>query len=84
MARRRGRGVIELEAPSFYREILLYPFEHGPGTPISRGVEALLVLLSQLATAAGAVREWLAPDEGWRGRARGGRVDSPRTPSAVP
>jgi hypothetical protein len=84
MARRRGRGVIELEAPSFYREILLYPFEHGPGTPISRGVEALLVLLSQLATAVGAVREWLAPDEGWRGRARGGRVDSPRTPSAVP
>jgi GT2 family glycosyltransferase len=84
MARRQGRGVISLESPSFYRDILAYPFEHGPGTPISRGKETLLVLLSQMATAVGAVREWLAPDEGWRGRARLARVDSPRTPSAVP
>ena len=68
----------------FYRDILAYPFEHGPGTPVSRGKETLLVLLSQLATGVGALREWLAPDEGWRARARLGRVESPRTPSAVP
>jgi GT2 family glycosyltransferase len=84
MARRRGRGVIELESPSFYKDILSYPIEHAAGTRASRSKETLLVLLSQLATAIGALREWIAPDEGWRGRARRGRIESPGTPSAVP
>jgi GT2 family glycosyltransferase len=84
MARRRGRGVIELESPNFYREILSYPLQHAEGTRASRVKETLLVLLSQAATAVGALREWIAPDEGWRGRARGGRLERPRTPSAVP
>jgi GT2 family glycosyltransferase len=84
MARRRGRGVIELESPSFYRDLLAYPLEHAPGTAAHRGAETMLVLLSQLATAFGAVREWIAPDEGWRGRARNGRLGSPQAPSAVP
>jgi GT2 family glycosyltransferase len=84
MARRRGRGVIALESPSFYREILTYPFDHTPGTFAARSAETMLVLLSQVATAAGAVREWLAPDEGWRARARNARLGRPTAPSAVP
>jgi hypothetical protein len=84
MARRRGRGVIELESPSFYREILAYPFEHAPGTRVRRSTEAMLVMLSQIATAVGAVREWIAPDEGWHGRARNARRDSPKAPSTIP
>jgi glycosyltransferase involved in cell wall biosynthesis len=84
MAQRRGRGVIQLEAPSFYRDILAYPMEHAEGTAAFRGKETMLVLLSQIATAIGAVREWIAPDEGWRGRVRSGRLDGHRAPSATP
>ena len=84
MARRRGRNAIELESPSFYRDILSYPFRHAPGSVVSRGAETMLVLLSQVATAAGAVREWIAPDEGWRGRASSERLDSPKAPSTIP
>jgi GT2 family glycosyltransferase len=84
MARRRGRGMIALESPSFYRDILAYPFAHAAGTAGYRAVETVLVMLSQVATAAGAVREWLAPDEGWRGRSQTGRLDSPTAPSTIP
>jgi GT2 family glycosyltransferase len=83
MAQRRGRGVIQLESPSFYRDILAYPLGHAPGTPAFRGTETMLVMLSQVATAVGAVREWIAPDEGWRGRRRNGRRDSRKAPSAI-
>lgn len=84
MARRRGRGMIELESPSFYREILAYPFDHAGGTRARRSVEAMLVMLSQLATALGAVREWIAPDEGWHSRARNARLDGAKAPSTIP
>jgi len=84
MARRRGRGVIELESPSFYRDILTYPLQHASGNRVRRIGEVMLVILSQVATAAGALREWLAPDEGWRARSKNGRLDSPKAPSAIP
>jgi len=84
MARRRGRGVLELEAPSFYRELLTYPLQHASGNRVRRVGETMLVLLSQIATAAGALREWLAPDEGWRARAKNGPLDSPTAPSTIP
>ncbi|HEX7981546.1 MAG TPA: glycosyltransferase [Gemmatimonadaceae bacterium] len=83
MARRRGRGVIALEAPSFYSDILAYPILHTAGSRVSRGKATMLVLLSQMATALGALREWIAPDEGWRGRARHGRRGRSKAPSAV-
>jgi len=84
MARRRGGSMIALESPSFYRDILAYPMRHATGTAMARGVETMLVLLSQVATAAGAVREWIAPDEGWQGRTRRERIDSPKAPSTIP
>ena len=59
MARRRGRSGIELESPSFYRQILTYPLEHSePGRAVRN---AALVVLSQVATMMGAVREVLSP-----------------------
>jgi len=81
MARRRGHGVIELESPDFYREILVYPLSRDSGMRALQGTG--LVLLSQLATAAGGLREWIAPDEGWRVRARSRRL-APKAPSAIP
>jgi glycosyltransferase involved in cell wall biosynthesis len=61
MARRRGQMGIELESPSFYREILTYPLRQGHGLRALQ-YEAL-VLLSQLATATGALWEWkISPD----------------------
>jgi GT2 family glycosyltransferase len=83
MAQRRGRGMIALESPSFYRGLLAYPLQHASGSRATRGAETMLVVLSQMATALGAVREWIAPDEGWRGRARNARLDSPKAPSAI-
>ena len=84
MAQRRGSGVIELESPSFYRDILSYPVDHAPGTRASRMVETMLVVLSQIATAVGAAREFIAPDEGWHGRARNGRRrGKSKVPSAI-
>jgi len=76
--------MIELESPSFYREILAYPFDHAPGTRLRRSTEAMLVMLSQVATAVGAVREWIAPDEGWRGRAKNTRLGGSKAPSTIP
>jgi GT2 family glycosyltransferase len=84
MARRRGRAGIELESPSFYREIFAYPLDHSTGNLAFRGEAVMLVVLSQMATAVGALREWIAPDEGWRARARNGQVASPKAPSAIP
>lgn len=65
MARRRGRGGIQLESPSFYREILLYPLRQQFG---ARALQyTALVLLSQAATAVGAFWEWaIAPDPSFR------------------
>jgi GT2 family glycosyltransferase len=65
MARRRGRGGIQLESPSFYREIVLYPLRQRLG---ARAIEyTALVLVSQGATAAGAFWEWaIAPDPAFR------------------
>jgi hypothetical protein len=60
------------------------PFDHAPGTRARRSTEAMLVMLSQLATAVGAVREWIAPDEGWRGRARNAQLDSSKAQSTIP
>ena len=59
MARRRGRSGIELEAPSFYRQILLYPLRHSERGRAFRNVA--LVALSQVATMIGAVGEVLSP-----------------------
>ena len=61
MAQRSGRTGIQLESLSFYRDILTYPLRQ------ERGLRALrdeaLVLLSQVATATGALWEWgIAPD----------------------
>jgi GT2 family glycosyltransferase len=81
MARRRGHGVIDLESPGFYREILAYPLQRDSGMRALQG--AGLVLFSQMATAAGGFREWLAPEEGWRARARSRRL-APNAPSAIP
>ena len=59
MARRRGRSGIELEAPGFYRQILTYPLRHSePGRAMRH---AALVVLSQVATMAGAIGEVLSP-----------------------
>ena len=59
MARRRGRSGIELESPSFYRQILAYPLRHSEHGRAVRN--AALVVLSQVATMAGALREVLVP-----------------------
>ena len=59
MARRRGRSGIELESPSFYRQILTYPLEHSERGRAARN--AALVVLSQVATMMGAVREVVTP-----------------------
>jgi GT2 family glycosyltransferase len=65
MARRRGHAGIELESPSFYREILFYPLRQRLGAR-ALGYTAL-VLLSQAATAAGAFWEWvIAPDPSFK------------------
>ena len=81
MSRRRGRSGIELEAPGFYQEILTYPLRR-------EGVKgvgyAALVLLSQVATFAGGVREWFGPSRQWSMPAVTGEHPSPRASSATP
>ena len=59
MARRRGRSGIELESPSFYRQIITYPLQHSGDGRALRNVA--LVVLSQVATMMGAVREVVTP-----------------------
>jgi GT2 family glycosyltransferase len=56
MARRTGRRGVTVERPHFYGDMLLYPLRQPGGR---RWLYAALVLLSQIATAAGAGRELL-------------------------
>ena len=58
-ARRRGRRGVELEAPSFYTELLTYPLREKAVSAPRRLLNAGLVLLSQVATVVGAGRELL-------------------------
>lgn len=58
-AARRQRRAIRLEPARFYSRLLAYPVRHGRG--MRRWTQAALVLLSQVATAAGAARELLRP-----------------------
>jgi GT2 family glycosyltransferase len=82
MARRRGRSGIELESPGFYRQILTYPLRRGAG---ARAVpHAALVLLSQIATFAGGMRELFVPSGRWAVPASTGERPSPRATSAAP
>jgi len=81
MSRRRGRSGIELEAPGFYQEILTYPLQRMG----ARGLGyAALVLLSQVATFAGGVREWLVPAGQWTIPAATGEHPAPRASSTTP
>jgi GT2 family glycosyltransferase len=78
MARRHGRSGIELEAPGFYRQLLTYPLKHSAD---GRGVRnAALVLVAQVATVVGALREWLVPAGRWTAPAE---PDKRRTPQAT-
>ncbi|PYP75341.1 MAG: glycosyl transferase [Gemmatimonadetes bacterium] len=81
MARRRGRSGIEMEAPSFYRQILAYPMRHSEkGKAVG---DTALVLLSQIATAAGALRELLGPEERRPATVPTGEHPSPDASSAT-
>lgn len=81
MARRRGRSGIELESPGFYRQILTYPLRHSdPGRAVRN--EAL-VLLSQVATLAGGVREWLVPGRRRSLPSTSGEHRAPHASSAI-
>ena len=55
MARRKGHSGLELESPHFYRQLLTYPLRDGLSARTMR--YAALVLVSQVATLAGAVHE---------------------------
>jgi GT2 family glycosyltransferase len=77
MARRHGKSGIELEAPGFYRQILTYPLKHSTDGRAVRNTA--LVLLAQIATAAGALREWLIPAGRWAAPVT---TDKRRTPQA--
>jgi GT2 family glycosyltransferase len=63
MARRRGGSGIELESPRFYRQILTYPLLHSEHGSAVRN--AALVLLAQIATVCGGLRDWLEHDARW-------------------
>jgi GT2 family glycosyltransferase len=58
-ARRRGKRGVQLEAPTFYAELLTYPMRDGSSRVPRRVLNTGLVLLSQVATIAGAARELL-------------------------
>lgn len=81
MAQRRGRSGIELESPSFYRQILTYPLRHGERGQRVRN--AALVVLSQMATATGAFRELFLPAGRWVAQARAREHPAPHA-SSVP
>lgn len=57
IARRSGRQGLRLEAPRFYAGLVAYPLQRAHGVTAWRS--AALVLLSQVATGIGAVRELL-------------------------
>jgi len=81
MAQRRGGSGIELESPSFYRQILTYPLKHSADGRALRNTA--LVLLAQIATAAGGLREWLVPAGRWMAPAQTVSTDH-LTPRALP
>ncbi len=81
MARRRGRSGIDLESPGFYRQILTYPLKHSSDGRALRNTA--LVLLAQIATASGGLREWLVPSGRWTAPTRTGEPEL-LTPRAVP
>jgi glycosyltransferase involved in cell wall biosynthesis len=81
MARRRGSAGITLEAPGFYRQILTYPLRHSERGRAVRN--AALVLLAQIATMAGGLREWLIPGGRWMVPARTGEHRSPHASSVT-
>jgi GT2 family glycosyltransferase len=58
-ARRRGKRGVQLEAPTFYAELLTYPLRDRSSSAPRRLANVGLVLLSQVATVAGAARELL-------------------------
>jgi GT2 family glycosyltransferase len=67
---RRTRDRLRGEGPGFYLNLLRFPLTRGEG---SRGwLHALLVALSQAATAAGVLREALAEGSRWMATRRGG------------
>jgi glycosyltransferase involved in cell wall biosynthesis len=79
MARRRGRSGIQLESAGFYRQILSYPLKHSaPGGTLRN---LALVLLAQIATAMGGLREWLVPGGRWTAPVRSGEHRSPHASS---
>ena len=81
MARRRGRSGIQLESPGFYRQILTYPLRHSEHGRAVRN--AALVLLAQIATVFGGLREWLVPGGSWTAPARTSEHRSPHAPSVT-
>jgi len=81
MAQRRGGSGIELESPGFYRQILTYPLLHSEHGSAVRN--AALVLLAQIATACGGLREWLEPSGRWAVPLPTGEHRSPHASSAI-
>jgi len=83
IAQRQGHFGIELESPRFYRQILTYPLRQGRGVRALR--DAMLVVLSQVATVSGAVHEWISGSGDWTSSSRAvGEHSSSRTSSAIP
>ena len=81
MARRQGRPRIQLEDPTFYRQLLTYPLRQGYGV---RGIGyAALVILAQAATAAGAAIERMTTGDWERFRAASGERPSSKATSAT-
>jgi GT2 family glycosyltransferase len=81
MARRRGGAGIQLESPKFYRQILTYPLLHSEHGHAVRNES--LVLLSQMATLAGGLREWLLPVARPSTPSISGEYRAPHAPSAI-
>jgi len=80
MARRRGASGIALESPGFYRQILTYPLRHSEHGRAMRNT--MLVLLAQIATVTGGLREWLIPGGRWAAPVRTGEHRSPHASNA--
>ena len=81
MALRRGGAGIDLESPGFYRQILAYPLLHSEHGRAVRN--AVLVFLSQVATAFGGIREWFAPSGRWTMPQPAGEHRPPHVTSAI-
>ena len=72
---------IDLESPSFYRQILTYPLLHSEHGRAVRN--AVLVFLSQIATVFGGIREWFEPSERWTMPQPSGEHRPPHVTSAI-